>query len=69
MKMSKTDKWAWIAPVFLVVGILAIFLSLTYLPLSSWGFTFETGSLWTFMPWIVVIGIGLYVLKQLWRRN
>jgi hypothetical protein len=67
--MGKNNKWEWVAPMFLVVGIFAIFLSLTYLPLSDWGLSFDTNGLWFYMPWIVVLGVGLYALKQLWRQN
>jgi len=67
--MTKINKWEWIAPVFIVVGIFAIFLAMTYLPLSDWGLIFSGNDLWYYMPWIIVLGIALYALKQLWRRN
>ena len=62
--MTKIDKWEWIAPIFLVIGIFAIYLALTYLPLATWGITFPTGSLWNYMPWIVVLGVVAGVMKN-----
>lgn len=59
----------WMAPMLLVVGIFAIFLALTYLPLSDWGVTIPTSSLWTYMPWLVVFAVGLYTLKIVYRRR
>jgi hypothetical protein len=59
----------WIAPAFIVVAILAVYLSLTYLPLSSWGITIQSELLWSFLPWIVAITVGLFVLKELVSRR
>ena len=67
--MGNSDKWQWVAPVFMVLGIFAIYLAMTYLPLSSWGISFTANSLWTYIPWVIAFGVGLYVLKQLFRRN
>jgi hypothetical protein len=57
------------APIFLIIAILAIWLSLTYLPLSEWGLTIPTNDLWLYMPWIIVFALALYVLKTLYRRH
>jgi len=57
------------APGLLVVGIFAIYLSLTYLPLSSWGITIPTGNLWIYMPWLIVLAIAICILKELWGRR
>ena len=63
------NKYEWIAPAFLVVGIFAIFLSLSYLPLSSWGINIPTDSLWFYMPWLIAFAVGLYVLKEIYRKH
>ncbi len=59
-----TDHSEWIAPAFIVVAILAVYLAMTYLPLSSWGITIPTATLWTYLPWLIAFGVGLYVLKE-----
>jgi hypothetical protein len=64
-----TKKTEWVAPIFLVVGIFAIWLSLTYLPLSSFGLVIPTDSLWLYMPWLIVLGIALYILKELFYKK
>lgn len=68
--MTKNNKYEWIAPAFLVVGIFAVYLSLLYLPLDMWGITnFPTAQLWLYMPWLIALAVGICVLKELWRRN
>ena len=60
----------WIAPAFIVVAIFAIWLSLTYLPLTSLGIDFpDASTLWLYMPWLVAFTVGLYVLKQIYNRR
>lgn len=69
-RKSWFGKWdnEWTLPMFIVLAILALWLSLTYLPLDTWGITFESGTLWNWMPWIAVFAIGLFGLKKLvWK--
>jgi hypothetical protein len=58
-------KGEWVAPIFIILAILAIWLALEYLPLSSWGINFDTSTLWTYMPWLIAFALGLYTLKYL----
>lgn len=67
--MTKIDKWTWVAPVLMVVGIFAVYLTLTYLPLADFGVTIPTASLWLFMPWIIALVVAVYVLKTIARRR
>ncbi len=72
IKMGKNrsiDKWEWIAPAFIVIAILAIYLAMTYLPLGDWNIKFTASGLWVYMPWLVVFGVGLYALKRVWRQK
>ena len=64
-----TDHSEWIAPAFIVVAILAVYLAMTYLPLSSWGVTIPTAQLWLYLPWFIALAVGLCALKMLWGRN
>lgn len=66
--MTRHDKWEWTAPIFIAVGIFAIYLSMTYLPLSTWGINISSDNLWSLMPWVVALGVGLIVLRSLWKR-
>jgi hypothetical protein len=60
----------WVAPIFIVVAILAIWLSVTYLPLVELGIDFpDSSSLWYYMPWLVALAVGLYALKTIYRRH
>ena len=54
----------WIAPALIVVAIFAVFLTMSYMPLSSWGIAIDPNTLWSYLPWLVVFGVGLYVLKE-----
>lgn len=67
--MTKHDNSEWIAPALIVVAILAIYLALTYLPLATWGFNFNTSVLWSYLPWFIAFGVGLYVLKEVNGRH
>lgn len=72
MKKYKTSGDDWIAPVFIVAAILAIWLSLSYLPADVFGPQWSTfkDNIWTYTPWLIAFGIGLFTLKQLlWRRR
>lgn len=66
----KKSKWNsdWVAPIFVVLAILSIWLSLTYLPLSTWGINFDTSLLWTFAPWLMVFALAMFALKELIKR-
>lgn len=67
--MSKNKNTEWIAPIFVVLAIFAIWLALQYLPLSSFGVNIPTDSLWLYMPWIVAFAIGLYTLRIIYKRR
>ena len=60
-------KSEWVAPIFLVVAIFAVYLALTYLPLSDWGISISVSSLWLYAPWLVAFAVGLYALKTVYR--
>lgn len=66
--MKRTE---WVAPVFIVLAIFAIWMSLNYLPPdifgSEWS-AFATG-LWQYMPWLLAFAVGLYVFKMLVDRR
>ena len=64
-----TDVFDFAAPALMVVGILAIYLTLTYLPLNQWGITIPTAQLWLYLPWFIALAVGLCALKMLWGRN
>lgn len=66
--MGKTDKWGWIAPALMVVGIFAVYLTLTYLPLADYGVTIPTENLWVYMPWVIALVVAIYALKTVYRR-
>lgn len=55
----------WVAPIFIVLAVLIVWLALYYLPLSSWGIDFNTSNLWVLMPWLLIFGLGMYTLKKL----
>lgn len=65
--MGKKSNWNsdWVAPIFIVLAVLIIWLALYYLPLSDWGLTFDTGTLWILMPWLLMFGLAMYTLKKL----
>lgn len=62
-------KTEWVAPVFLVVAIFAVYLALSYLPLSDWGISISTSGLWVYLPWLVAFAVGLYALKTVYRSR
>lgn len=66
VKQRYTD---WIAPVFVVVAIFAVYLSLTYLPLDSWGVSISGEALWSYLPWLILFVAGLFVLKNVYGRR
>jgi len=67
--MKKLAKTEWLAPIFMVLAILAIWMSLEYLPLSDWGISFDTTNLWIYMPWLLAFAVGLYSLKVIYGRR
>ena len=59
----------WTAPIFIVLAIVALWLGLSYLPLTDWGINFPTENLWTYAPWLIVFGVALYTLRRLlWSK-
>lgn len=68
MPKKKFDS-SWLAPIFAVLAIFAIWLSLTYLPITEWGITIPSDSLWIYLPWLVAFIVGLFTLKTIYRRH
>lgn len=66
--MKKTE---WIAPVFIVLAVFIIWLILYYLPSDAFGAQWGTfkNYMWTYLPWIILFGVGLYTLKVLISRR
>lgn len=59
----------WVAPIFIVLAIVVVWLLLTYLPLASFGVNIPTTDLWLYMPWLIAFAVGLYVLKEVYRKR
>jgi len=61
----------WLVPIFIVLAVVIVWLILYYLPADAFGAQWASfkNSLWTYMPWIVVFGVGLYSLKLLISRR
>lgn len=53
-----------LTPVFIVLGILSVFLFINLMPTSVFGTEWTTikSDLWTYMPWIVVFGAAFATL-------
>lgn len=67
--MTKKQNTMWVAPIILVVAMLAIYLCLTYIPLGQFGITLPINTFWLYAPWLIMLGIGMIVLSQVYRRH
>jgi len=61
----------WLAPIFIVIALFAIWLTLYYLPSDIFGEYWSTfkDNMWSYLPWLVVFGVALYSLKVLVSRR
>lgn len=57
----------WVAPIFIALALLAIWLVLYYLPSGTFGTQWATlkDDMWLYFPWLLVFALGLYTLKRL----
>ena len=61
----------WLIPTFMVISGFAIYLILDSLPPSVFGTEWATVKieLLPFLPWLTILAIAVYILKQLLSRR
>jgi len=60
----------WLIPVFIVLAIFGVYIVLNYLPSSVFGTEWATikAELWIYLPWLIIFGVGLFILARLTGR-
>lgn len=68
--MAKSEYY--LIPLIMVIAIFAVWFSLQYLPVGIFGTVWVdtiAPMLWTYLPWLIILGVGTFVLLELLQRR